>query len=55
MALATVRPREGAASRAEGAGGKRDHNEKGAERGNLDDIAQGMNGDRVHLGLLDHD
>jgi hypothetical protein len=55
MGLAAARRREGGASRAKGASGERDHNEKRAERGNLDNIAQGMNGDRVHLGLLDHD
>jgi hypothetical protein len=39
MVSTLARRSEGEASRAEGAGGKRDHDEKGAERGDLDDIA----------------
>jgi hypothetical protein len=47
-------PPEGGASGAEGAGGERDHDQKRAERGELDDVAQGMGGG-MHIGLLDHE
>src|SRR5271155_3685847 len=44
----------GGASGAKRAGGKRDHDEKGPERSELGDVAQGMGGS-VHFGLLDHE
>ena len=41
-------------SRAKRAGGERDHDQKRAERGELGDVAQGMDG-KVNFGLLDHE
>src|SRR5271166_2387215 len=48
------RRRKGGASRAKCAGGERDHDQERAERGELGDVAQGMDGN-VYFGLLEHE
>ena len=41
------------ASRADGAGDERDHDEERPESGDLGDVAQRVSGDGLHLSLLD--
>jgi hypothetical protein len=48
-----VRPPEKRTSRADGASNERNHDEERPQSGDLGDVAKGVSGDIVHLGLFD--